>query len=363
MKRVGHRIFRASSLFDFILRKKFILWAFLINFSGQSYSQFIPNPDKAQLVFYNNYGFLWRTEKSLETVNSRPSTVVTFYFQDKLSEPAQFLYRDTIGMISRFNPIWIDKKGTVVAWDGFFSYLSNGSVITPDLDSQKIPNSLYYPVLCGISEKGVLLLAQNEQSITNFNEAAYFVPWSNDNKLLDFQKAIRFTDSIGVPFFSTVIKWNDNLIISWRPPILFCYDLNKSELDSFKVETHAFPGGYDESSVSQLAFFDGEIVLINHYGEKIGFDLTSRKQFALSYEGNLQWLARKSELVYAVRQAVHGDSIGYGLISFDLKNRKVSDILSFRTDEIIGEIGLPVFVLLSNNLIIWTRHQWKWLKL
>lgn len=363
MKRVEHSISHDCGLFDFVLRKKFLLLIFLISFTGLSYSQFIPDPDKAQLVFYNNYGFVWRTEKSLETVNTRPSTVVTFYFQNNLSEPAQFLYRDTIGIISRFNPIWIDKNGTLVAWDGFFSYLSNGRVITPDFDSQKVPNSLYYPVLCGISEKGVLLLAQNEQNTTNFNEAAYFVPWSNDKKLLDFQKAVRFTDSTGVPFFSTVVKWSDNRILSWRPPMLFCYDLNKTELDSFKLETHALPGGYDELSVSQLSFFDGEIVLINHYGENIGFDLNLRKQFTLSYKSNLQWLARKDDLVYAVRQNVQADSVEYALISYHLQSRKTSDIIKFNTDEIIGDIGLPVYIIWPNYLILWTRHQWKWIKL
>lgn len=288
---------------------------------------------------------------------------MTFYLQKDLSEPAQFLYRDTIGMISRFNPIWLNKYGTLIAWDVFFSYLKNGRVISLDIGSHNIPNSLYYPVLCGVSKSGVLLLTQNEQDKPYFNEAAYFVPWSNDERLLDFTKAECFTDSLGIPFFSTVVKWHDNLILSWRAPTLFCYNLDASALDSFKLMTHAVPGEYDEFSVSQLFFFDGEIALISHYGEKIGFDLRSKKQFAVPDNMTSQWLARKGDLVYAVRSSIHPDRTEYVLITYDLKSRTTTDVLPFEQSDILEEIELPVFILWPNHLIIWTRHQWKWIKL
>jgi len=327
-------------------------------------AQFVPNPDKAQLVLYNSYGYVWRTEKLLESKYDQSSSVVTFYLQKELSEPALFLFRDTVGMISRFNPIWLDKNETLIAWDVAFSYLKNGAVVMLEIDSQSVPNSLYYPVLCGVSDKGVLVLAQNYQTTSYFNEPAYFVPWSNDNGLVDFTKAVRFTDSEGIPFFSTIVKWQGDVIVSWRPSTLFTYHISTSKLDSFKIQVTAQPGGYDEYSVSQLSFFDGQVVLINHYGEKIAFDLKSKTQSPFSPPpGSFQSIARKDNLIYGIHQSIQADSAEYALMSYDLQEKKTKELLRLEAAEINEEVGVPIFVSKPNVLIVWTHHQWKWIKL
>lgn len=323
----------------------------------------IPSPDKAFLMVATEDWLVWNVNEFLEQEGprrGRPSSRNSFYLQKINEKKARLIYRDTIGDIQSFVPIWVLDKEVIVGWDGTFQRLRNGRIDI--LDFVSLPGSLYYPVLCGVMSDGVLMMTQNEQHSTDAYERVYFLPWSGDDRLVDDRKAVLVSDSVGIPFFWPSVKWYGHTVLTWRAPMLYRYDRKRRILDSIPLPVTA-----EASGPSHISAFDGARIVLQHGATRLAYDLESKNVINLSFPDDFNIFTVHGNFVYGVLGAAltKSDSLTYLFQAYDMNQKKWLTLLNLSSLDINQEIGFPACIETRSGLRIWSGGRWHvkdWLK-
>ncbi len=334
----------------------------LISFSVWSQDIPAPTPDKALLMAATDKWLVWNVADYAgeQGFANTPTLRNSFYVQKVGSKTARLVYEDTIGMVQSFVPIWVLDDESLVGWDGGFQRLRNGRVEM--LDFISLPGSLYYPVLCGVMSEGVLMMTQNEQQSTEAYERVYFIPWSDDERLLDVRRAVRVSDEVGIPYFWPSVRWIDKTVLTWRPPTVYRFDLARLRLDSIQLPISGESGG-----PSHIAAYDGKTIILQHGSTRLAYDEKAGRVTSLPFSQDFNIFAVHGDYVYGVLGAplTKSDSLTYFFQAYDMKRKKWQTILSLASADMNHEIGFPACVEFKDGLRIWSGGEWhtrRWLK-
>lgn len=324
--------------------------------------EIVPNPAEDVLMAATEEWLVWNRARSMNVESPGRGGVWdnALYLQRIGDLRARLVYRDTIGGIQSFVPVWVRDANTVIGWDGYFQRL-RGGVVEP-LDFMTLPGSLYYPVLCGAHRRGVLMLTQNDQKTTDAYERVYFVPWSSGDEVIDIAKAVLITDSLGIPFFWPSVRWKDDVVLAWRPPTLFRYDLVRSRLDSLQIPVSMESGG-----PSHISAFDGKTLLIEHGPGRMLYSLQSRTGRSISLPADFTVFTVHDTYIYGVVGAplTKSDTLTYLFQAYDTQRQRWQTLYRLNGSDVNQEVGLPVIIELPDRLLLWSGGRWQsqtWLK-
>jgi hypothetical protein len=311
-----------------------------------------PAPDRAFLVLATDAWKVWQRQ---QPIGEGGTSVISYYLQRRGSADADLAYRDTVGQMLSFSPVWVWNNGTVIGWDGFFSFVRDGKFHKVDPEIQRLSGSEYYPVLCGTMAEGIVALTQNQQTSMEANERLYFVPWSFDERVADYDRAQLITDGEGVSFWSPPVRWSGSKVAAWRAPRLFVFDIPKRTVDTLGVN---LPGG--NAGPLQIAGFDGNRALLRQGSAKAMYDLADRRITPADWPDDLAVIAYHGDYLYGVQGAplTKSDTLTYLLEARNVVTGQWTRLATLAISEIDQESQLPAHIVRDDRFFVWTAGRW-----
>jgi hypothetical protein len=199
---------------------------------------------------------------------------------------------------------------------------------------------------------GVVLMANNEQNSTDVTSPLYFLPWSHDRNVINYDDPQLITDSAGVPFYSSRVFISPDRILSYRPPYFFWYDLKNLQLDDREVETL--------QNLSEIVAFDGGTVVYKNLNTLYAYTFEPERLDSVSVTDNSMILACRGQKIFCIQPLAltKSDSLNLMLQSYDLKKAAWTTHKEIFRGDIQEETGTPVHMILKDRLRVWINKRW-----
>jgi hypothetical protein len=156
--------------------------------------------------------------------------------------------------------------------------------------------------------------------------------------------------------------WHEETIVSFRPPFLMIYDLEKKKLTTVELESHR-EDKKEPWWAAEIHGFDGETVILRNEAQIFGYRLASQKQFPIFRKSKGEIAGFGNKHLYVIKY--RDKSYESGSYLFDLV---MIDIESKATEVLIPDLGRSKFagaelvqvIPTREKLYVWVRKSKQW---